>query len=64
MQQKEAPEVLKSNRISEETVKALSSFKDEPGGSRRSAWRRGAASRRYRCPRCATRRGATRISRT
>src|SRR5215210_2045611 len=42
MQQKEAPEVLKSKGISEETVKALTSFKDEPGWlteRRLEAWR-------------------------
>ena len=42
MQQKEAPEVLRSKGISEETVKALSSFKDEPDWlteKRLSAWR-------------------------
>ena len=42
MQQKEALEVLKSSRMSEETVKALSSFKDEPGwltNKRLQAWR-------------------------
>src|SRR5215217_6810954 len=36
------PEVLKSSRMSEETVKALSSFKDEPGWlteKRLGAWR-------------------------
>ncbi len=36
------PEVLKGNRMSEETVKALSSFKDEPGWlteKRLGAWR-------------------------
>ena len=36
------PEVLKSSRMSEETVKALSSFKDEPGWlteKRLEAWR-------------------------
>ena len=30
MQQKEVPEVLKTRGISEETVKALSSLKNEP----------------------------------
>ena len=30
MQQKEAPEVLRSKGITEETVRDLSSFKDEP----------------------------------
>lgn len=42
MQQKEAPEVLRSKGITEETVKALSSFKDEPSWlaeKRLSAWR-------------------------
>src|SRR4029450_9009367 len=36
------PEVLKGSRMSEETVKALSSFKDEPGWlteKRLGAWR-------------------------
>jgi Fe-S cluster assembly protein SufD len=42
MQQKEAPEVLKSKGISLETVEALSSFKDEPdwlAEKRLEAWR-------------------------
>jgi Fe-S cluster assembly scaffold protein SufB len=42
MQQKEAPEILKSKGITEETVRALSSFKDEPewlAEKRLSAWR-------------------------
>src|SRR5215218_11116247 len=42
MQQKEAPEVLRSKGISLETVEALSSFKDEPGWlteRRLEAWR-------------------------
>src|SRR5919107_1888228 len=42
MQQKEAPEVLKSKGINQETVKALSSFKDEPDWlteNRLEAWR-------------------------
>src|SRR5215203_6226952 len=42
MQQKEAPEVLKSKGINLESVKALSSFKDEPGWlaeKRLEAWR-------------------------
>jgi Fe-S cluster assembly protein SufD len=42
MQQKEAPEVLKSKGITEETVRALSSFKEEPewlAERRLSAWR-------------------------
>src|SRR5215212_2071406 len=42
MQQKEAPEVLRSKGISLETVEALSSFKDEPGWlteKRLGAWR-------------------------
>ena len=30
MQQKEAPEILKTKGITEETVRAISSFKDEP----------------------------------
>jgi Fe-S cluster assembly protein SufD len=42
MQQKEAPEILKSKGVTEETVRALSSFKDEPewlAEKRLSAWR-------------------------
>ena len=42
MQQKEAPEILKSKGITEETVRALSSFKEEPewlAERRLSAWR-------------------------
>jgi Fe-S cluster assembly protein SufD len=42
MQQKEVPEVLKTRGISEETVKALSSLKNEPGWlaeKRLEAWR-------------------------
>ena len=42
MQQKEAPEILKSKGISLETVEALSSFKDEPdwlAEKRLEAWR-------------------------
>src|SRR3712207_9471298 len=42
MQQKEAPEILKSKGITEETVRAISSFKDEPewlAEKRLSAWR-------------------------
>src|SRR5919107_4405891 len=42
MQQKEAPEVLKSKGITEDTVRALSSFKEEPewlAARRLSAWR-------------------------
>ena len=42
MQQREVPEVLKTRGISEETVKALSSLKNEPGWlaeKRLEAWR-------------------------
>src|SRR3712207_543595 len=42
MQQKEAPEILKTKGITEETVRAISSFKDEPewlAEKRLSAWR-------------------------